>query len=95
MARFVNWGVASPQHAAEGFYQGITSATHEVIQALAGVVTEPVAGASKLGVRGAASGLAKGLLNLVGIAEASCVGFTLGIAVLTVFGYCSAGPSPN
>jgi hypothetical protein len=30
-----------------------------------GMVTEPVAGAQKSGVRGAAKGVAKGLINLV------------------------------
>lgn len=62
---FVNWGVVGPQHAADGLVQGLTSATHEVIGAVTGVVREPVMGAHKSGVRGAAKGVAKGLLNLV------------------------------
>jgi hypothetical protein len=47
--------------------QGLTSAGHEILQAVTGVVTEPVAGAHKKGVRGAATGLASGLVNLVSL----------------------------
>ena len=63
--RFVDWGVVGPKDATEGLVQGITSFTHEFIGSVAGVVTEPVVGAHRKGVRGAAKGLASGLVNLV------------------------------
>ena len=57
--------MAGPKDATEGLVQGITSFTHEFIGSMAGVVTEPVVGAQKTGVRGAARGLASGLVNLI------------------------------
>ena len=62
----MDWAsMVGPQDAAEGLVQGLTSLTHEVLGSVAGVVTEPVAGAQKTGVRGAARGLASGLVNLI------------------------------
>jgi hypothetical protein len=62
----MDWAsMVGPQDAAEGLVQGLTSLTHEVLGSVAGVVTEPVVGAQKTGVRGAARGLASGLVNLI------------------------------
>ena len=62
----VDWSVAAtPRDATEGLVQGITSFTHEFLGSMAGVVREPVVGAQKTGVRGAARGLASGLVNLI------------------------------
>lgn len=62
----VDWAsLSGPKDATEGLVQGLSSLTHEFLGSMAGVVTEPVAGAHKTGVRGAAQGLASGLVNLV------------------------------
>jgi len=62
----MDWAsMLGPKDATEGLVQGLTSLTHECLGSMAGVVTEPVVGAQKTGMRGAARGLASGLANLI------------------------------
>lgn len=62
---YCDWSVPKPVTAAEGVIQGVGGYVHELIEGVADAVYDPLRGGYANGLQGAATGLVKGLHNLV------------------------------